>query len=364
VRIVIACGGTGGHFYPGSVLGKTLLSRGHEVLFLLRKDDPSGERLAGDDLPFAELDLGGMPRKAGLDLASFALRLAACTRTAWNILRAWRPRAAVGMGGYLTAPLAAAAAMRRVPLVLHESNAILGLANRACLPLARFLACGLPLGRVPSRVPARLTGTPVRPELWTRLDAREARRDLGLSPDKTTLLVFGGSQGARSLNRTVPAAAARLASGGLDFQVLHLSGRGSSEETQALYQKAGFPRAAVMPYLGGMLRAYSAADLALCRSGAATLAELAAQRLAAVLVPYPHAAAGHQEANARAFEAAGAARVILEPLEEEALARVLAPLLCDAGPRRRMSEAYSALRLPPPQSSAEALAGLVLEAAA
>lgn len=361
MKVLLACGGTGGHFYPGYALGRELIRRGHEVLFVVRTADPAASRLLEEDLPFAELPLRGMPR--GLSgWPSFAAGLASSLRLCRNMTRSWRPDAVVGMGGYLTFPAAAAAAWRGVPVVLHDSNALPGLANRLCARWARACAVGLPQERPCPRRTA-LTGTPIREELWRRGDPARARAALGLDPALPAFLAFGGSQGASAINRLAPAAFARLPRGSV--QVLHLSGPKEEAEVREAYRSRGV-RAEVRPFLAGMADAYAAADAVLCRSGAGTLAELAAQAKPAVLVPYPSAAAGHQEANARVFERAGAA--ILAPqrtLTPESLAGLLEGLLPPAGAGRlaAMSAAYAALGLPSPERSVHALADLVEEAA-
>ncbi|MFA6092891.1 MAG: undecaprenyldiphospho-muramoylpentapeptide beta-N-acetylglucosaminyltransferase [Elusimicrobiota bacterium] len=357
MRIIIGCGGTGGHFYPGYALGKELRARGHEVLFVLRTEDPAAARLQEEDLSFVEIDLRGLPRRIGPKLFSFFWKLLGSLKTCRHLLRAWKPDAVVGMGGYLTFPLAAAAKITRTPLILHESNVILGLANKVCRPWAQALALGLPMP-VPPAGRSALTGTPIREDLARRADPAASRRTLGLDPARATLLVFGGSQGASAINRAVPEAAALLAEEGLSFQILHLAGRMNAQETQALYEKSKC-KAVVLPYLEDMASAYAAADVALCRSGAATLAELAAQEKPALLIPYPNAAARHQEANARVLESAGAARILLEPLEPRSLAEALRPLLADAALRKNLSSAYARLGLPSAGASARSLADLV-----
>jgi UDP-N-acetylglucosamine--N-acetylmuramyl-(pentapeptide) pyrophosphoryl-undecaprenol N-acetylglucosamine transferase len=263
------------------------------------------------------------------------------------------------MGGYLTFPLAAAARLARIPAVLHESNAILGLANRLSLPMAQGLALGLPLAKAPGGARAKLVGTPVREALWARGDAASARAALGLEPGLATLLVFGGSQGAGSINRAVPRGLALLK---IPFQVLHLAGKNDPAEVERLYREGGV-RARVLPYLDAMELAYAAADSVLCRSGAATLAELAAQAKPALLIPFPSAAAGHQELNAAVFERAGAARMLKEPLAPGAVADALRPLLSDPEVRSSMSKAYARVDLPAPQDSVRMLADMVQEAA-
>ncbi|TBR17472.1 UDP-N-acetylglucosamine--N-acetylmuramyl-(pentapeptide) pyrophosphoryl-undecaprenol N-acetylglucosamine transferase [bacterium] len=360
MRALIASGGTGGHFYPGYALARELAARGHESLFLLRKGDPAGPRLDALGLPWTELDLSGLPRRPSKAWLTLPVRTARGLWTVRAIVRAWQPDVVVGMGGYLTLPAALAGRLRGVPVVLHESNAVLGLANRLCRPLSDALALGLPSAEGTKGV---LTGTPLRPELLERGEAEPARRGLGLDPALTTVLVLGGSQGARALNRlAAPALAAARASVGT-LQALHLAGKDGETEARAAYAAAQVP-AVVLSYLDGMDRAYAASELAVCRAGASTLAELAAQRLPALLVPYPHAAGDHQDANARVLESAGAALRLPEAgLDAARLGAAAASVLGSTEKRRAMADAYASLGLPPARDSARLLADLVEKAA-
>lgn len=333
-RVIIAAGGTGGHFYPGLVAAEELKARGWEPLLVVRKDDPAKARLEAAGLACLEADLVGMPRGLGTGLLVFAAKLAGSMRLMSRVVRDFKPDLALGMGGYLTFPVAYAAWRRGIPVALHESNAILGLANRSALKLGGTVFWGLP----PACGGGKVVGTPVRPALHGRKDPAEARRALGLDPARRTVLVFGGSQGARALNLGVGAA---MRKAGVDAQVLHLAGKGRAEEARAAYEKAGVP-AKVMDYLDDMAAAYAAADVVVCRSGASTLAELAAQRKAAVLVPYPHAAAGHQDANARVFERTGAASRVPEGGLSDGLGPCLAKML-----ESPSATGYDALGLPP-----------------
>src|SRR5579859_4326055 len=226
-RIVIAGGGTGGHFYPGYVLGKALREKGWEALFVVRKGDSAVETLQREDLPFLELDLIGMPRVLSPRLAAFLLGVLRSERLAHRALRAFRPDCVVGTGGYVSFPAVVAGWRLGSPCLLHESNAQLGLANRACLPFAKELAMGLPLERRPrwpQGVRYELAGTPVRPEFAKLREPGSARKALGLDPAKRTLLVFGGSQGARGINQRVPPAVLALMQKRPEIQCLHLSG--------------------------------------------------------------------------------------------------------------------------------------------
>ncbi len=361
-RVVIAGGGTGGHFYPALVLAQTLQKRGWEPLLAVRKGDPALALLEIQSIPSAELDLRGMPRSGSpLELlragASFGWKLAAGLDRARRLLRDFEPAAVVGMGGYLSFPVTAAAALRRIPRAVHESNAVLGLANQACVSLGARLFWGLP---PPPGTPGKLTGTPIRPALWTALEPAAARRELDLSPDRRTLLVFGGSQGAKGVNQAVPRACARLwGKHPESFQVLHLAGARDAVTVRAAY---GRGPALVLDYLERMELAYGAADLVLCRAGASTLAELAALKKPSVLVPYPFAAARHQDANALLLESRGAAVMAAEEGLGERLAGVLEDLLFSkesSSRRGAMAEAFSALGLPPAPRAAEELADAV-----
>lgn len=332
-RVLIAAGGTGGHFYPGLVAALELRARGWEPLLVVKKDDPAKERLEKAGLAWLEADLGGMPRSLGPGLVSFTMKLLGSMRLLSRVAKDFKPDLALGMGGYLTFPVAYAAWRRGVPIALHESNAILGLANRASALFGAALFWGLP----PAEGEGKVVGTPVRPALHGRGDAGEARRALGLDPARKTILVFGGSQGAKALN-AVPAA---MKAAGVDAQVLHLAGKGKSEETLNAYKTAGIT-AKVLDYLDDMASAYAAADVVVCRSGASTLAELAAQRKTAVLVPYPHAAADHQDANARVFETAKTALRIPETGLSDGLGPALAKML-----ESPTTKGYDDLGLPP-----------------
>ncbi|MDE2492078.1 MAG: UDP-N-acetylglucosamine--N-acetylmuramyl-(pentapeptide) pyrophosphoryl-undecaprenol N-acetylglucosamine transferase [Elusimicrobia bacterium] len=352
-RVVLAAGGTGGHFYPGLSAAKALRARGWEPLLVVRSGDPALARLEAEGIAALPVDLRGLPRRPGPELLAFARRLAGSLGLLSRALRAFSPDLALGMGGYLTFPLAYAARRRGVPLAVHESNAVLGLANRAAAFLGAELFWGLP--PADPAAGGALVGTPVRPELWSRRAADDARRALGLAADRTTVLVFGGSQGARALNASLPRALKPL---GPAVQVLHLAGKGKAEEARAAYAAAGVA-ADVRDYLEDMAAAYGAADLVVCRSGASTLAELAAQRAPAVLVPYPHATAGHQDVNARVFERAGAAVRLPEGELAPRLGGVLADLLQSTradGRRAEMARAYDRLGLPPAERTADVLA--------
>lgn len=347
-RVVIAAGGTGGHFYPGLVAAQTLKARGWEPLLVVRTGDPALAALEAAGLPALPVDLRGMPRRPGPELLTFAYKLAGSLALLSRTLRSFQPDLAVGMGGYLSFPLIGAAWRRGVPRAVHESNAILGLANAAARKFGAELFWGLP--PADPAIGGKLVGTPIRPALRARRAKDESRRALGLDPAAPTLLVFGGSQGASAINAAVPRALKLLPG----LQVLHLAGKGKADAARSAYADAGV-RADVREYLEDMASAYGAADLVLCRSGASTLAELAAQKAPAVLVPYPHAAADHQDANARVFALTDAAERLPESELDARLGPVLADLLKSPQAESRraaMAKGYERVGLPSPDAAA------------
>ena len=231
-RVLIAAGGTGGHFYPGLVTALELKARGWEPLLIVKKDDPAKARLEAAGLACLEVPLIGLPRKIGPEVLIFAAKLISSLRLMSRVARDFKPDLVVGMGGYLTFPAAYAAWRRGVPIALHESNAILGLANSSSLQFGAALFWGLP----PVNCDGIVVGTPIRPALHGRKDAESSRKALGLDPKRKTLLVFGGSQGAQALNLGTAQA---MKTAGVNAQVLHLAGKGKSAETQAAYKDAG-----------------------------------------------------------------------------------------------------------------------------
>jgi UDP-N-acetylglucosamine--N-acetylmuramyl-(pentapeptide) pyrophosphoryl-undecaprenol N-acetylglucosamine transferase len=246
-----------------------------------------------------------------------------------ELLRSFKPDVVVGVGGYASGPAMMAAVLLRVPTLAFEPNAVPGLANRLVGKWVRAAAVNFEETRRYFRG-ARVTGIPVRGEFFDLPErAGSARR----------LLVFGGSQGARVLNEVMPKIMGRLLKGLPELSVVHQTGGRHGQTTAAAYEKAGvgFERVRVTPYLDDMVGEFAASDLILCRSGASTVAELAAAGKPAVLVPFPQAADDHQRKNADVFVAAGAAEMIVEAeLSEERLLGVLRGLLMEDGRRVEM----------------------------
>lgn len=366
-RVLVAAGGTGGHVYPALALAIELRERGHEVAFV------GGHRIETRLVPDAgfrlvSLPVRGLPRSVSPQALISGIALLRSLAGARRALRQTGADVVVGMGGYPSLPPALVAGWSSRPVVLHEQNAMLSLAHRLSLRRARVLALSLPLAVEPrrrGRASVELVGNPIRRELQRLAEAEapqrarrrsEAASRFDLDPERTTVLVFGGSQGARAVNEAVPAAIGTR-SGFEAVQVLHIAGPGNEEAARARWETTRLRRT-VLPYVDAMEDAYAVADLVVGRAGASTIAEATALGLPMVLVPLPHAPGGVQEVNARLLEDAGAGRCVLQGGSglAERLSEALGPLLDDSRRRQEMGERARSLGRP---DAAAQLAGLV-----
>ena len=356
MKIAVACGGTGGHIFPGLATARVLQARGHEVTLWLAGRDVEASSVDGWQGGMICIHASGLP--SGLSPVQgvrFVWRLLAAGGEAWREMRRCRPDALLCMGSYASVAPCLAARLQGVPVVLHEANAVPG---RAISFLARFatrIAVGFDSAR--SHFPpgkASLTGFPLRDGF-----AATARERAGTEP--FTLLVMGGSQGAHVLNMRMPGAVAVLQDrAGEPLRVIHLAGRKDADAVRDLYREKGVA-AEVFAFSSEMPRLYACADLAVARSGAATCTELAVCGLPAVLVPLPHAPRNHQMRNAESLASGGGMLVLPEAeFTEESMAQRLYTLLRNPAGRRLMSEV---LRTAVPADGAQRLADLVEEVA-
>jgi UDP-N-acetylglucosamine--N-acetylmuramyl-(pentapeptide) pyrophosphoryl-undecaprenol N-acetylglucosamine transferase len=341
LRVIIAGGGTGGHVVPALAIARELRdAHGAEVRFV-----GTARGLETRLVPEAgfQLELIKVGQLKNVSLATRArtlFDLPLGVLRCMELLRGFRPQVVIGVGGYASGPAMMAAILLRTPTLAFEPNAVPGLANRLVGKRVSAAAVNLPETMKYFRN-ARVTGTPVRPEFFAIAPKApgSARR----------LLVFGASQGARVLNETMPKIMGRLLERFPELTVVHQTGARHGETTLEAYKRLGigFERLRVTPYLDDMGTQFAEADLILCRSGASSVAEVAAAGRAAVLIPFPQAADDHQRKNAEAFVAAGAAELIIEAeLTEARLLEVLSGLLTDADRRVAMGERARSLAHP------------------
>ena len=357
-RVVIAAGGTAGHVVPALAVADALRADGAEVSFLGTRERLEARLVpeAGYELDF--IDVRGLDRRNPLKAVRAAWLAAAAVPAARRALRARSADAVLGGGGYVAGPAGLAALSLGLPLVLTEADRHLGLANRLLARRARRVCLAFP---IPGRDgdPYVVTGRPVPAEILGA-DRDAARSRFGIAATDRCLLVFGGSQGARSINLAALDAFAAPGGPPRDFHVLHISGSRDYELARGRLEQAGNPeRYTLVEYEPTLADVLAASDLVLARSGG-SIFEIAAAGRAAILVPYPHAAGRHQHANAEWMADAGAALVVDDSELEPALLRAVAgDLLADGDRLAAMAAASRALARP---DAAERVAADVLAA--
>ncbi len=363
--IAIACGGTGGHLFPGLAVAEQLRQRGCAVALLISPKDVDQQAVKNvQGIEIFTLPAVGLQNRNYL---TFGLSFWKSLRLARSIFKQRSPQAVLAMGGFTSAPPVLAARASGAKTFLHESNTIPGRANRFLSGYVDAAFIGFP------EAAARLkgqkttaTGTPVRPQFSTaenpangRSKSAASRVALGLEPDRPTMLVVGGSQGASGLNEMIlsvlPLVAAK------NWQWLHLTGANDFEKVKSAYAARGI-KALVKPFLAEMDLALGAATACVSRSGASSLAEIAAMRLPSLLVPFPAAADNHQFFNAAAFEKNGAAMVLEQKNSApEKVAAILTGLVENQAARSQTQAALAQWHAP---KAAEQIAENILQALA
>src|SRR5215203_6415389 len=336
MRVLIAAGGTGGHIYPGIAVAQEIM----------RRDSSSKVHFVGTArglemrlVPQAGFELS-LIESAGLKNVSLGARMKGVALlpksfiSARRLIRQFQPNVVVGAGGYVSGPVVLTAALTNRPTLVMESNALPGWTNRV---LARFVdraAVSFEQALPFFRGKARVTGNPVRREFF-EIPAKLRE------PGKFSLLVFGGSQGARAINEAIVAALPSLKALPVELRIKHQTGPADFEKVKAAYEAAGWSeRADVRSYIDNMMADFAAADLVVCRAGATTTAELIAAGKASIMVPFPFAADDHQRKNAEALQKGGAARMILQQdLSGEKLATEIAKLVQSPDDLNRMEQA-------------------------
>ncbi len=337
-RVLIAGGGTGGHVYPGLAIAEEWVRRhpDTEVVFVGTERGLEATAVPRAGYRLRTIAARGIPRRPGLALLKSIVALAVSLGQTWRILCEESPRVVVVTGGYVSGPVGLLAKLRGIPLVVQEQNSVPGLTNRWLSLVATEVHISFLESRhyFRRRDHLKVTGNPIRRSLL-RQDRTTAYEALRLDPAKRTLLVFGGSRGAASINRAMAAALQRLARVPR-LQVLWQTGSDDAEWATSETEKVPLP-VRVTPYLERMEMAYAVADLAVCRAGAMTIAELTACGVPAILVPYPHATHDHQTENAKGLVDRGAAEMVADSeLQGDDLARRIEALLRDEPRLRRI----------------------------
>lgn len=318
MRVMLTGGGTGGHIYPALAIAKGLLARDAEtqILYVGIRDGMEARLVPEAGVKFAGISGKGLPRRLSLETI---IVIGGSIKALWEtkkLLRQFHPDLVVGTGGYVSGPVVLTAALFNIPTLLHEQNALPGITNRLLARVVRRVMVTFPESTAHFGVKKKLelVGLPVRPEIG-KVSREVGAKHFKLMSDRLTLLVTGGSRGARTLNMAMIGVLERLAQY-KDIQVIWATGKTTYTETIEELKQRGIswerPGWLVLEYLKDMPEALACADIFIGRAGAASLAELMVAGIPSVLIPYPYAAENHQEHNAQALVQAGAAQIILD----------------------------------------------------
>lgn len=348
MRIIISGGGTGGHVFPAIAIADALKKKEKfiEILFVGAKGKLEMEKVPRAGYPIKGLWISGFQRKLTLRNLSFPFKLASSMVNAWRIVRKFKPDAVVGVGGYASGPVLEVASRMGIPALIQEQNSYAGVTNRLLARKVKKVCVAyegmerfFPEGRIV------LTGNPVRKDLVHIENLRsEAVSHFRLDPDKKTLLVFGGSLGARTLNEMM-AANDDLIKSQADKQVLWQVGKLYEAQFSGM-ATAGLDNVRVLPFIDRMDLAYAMADVVVCRAGALTISELCLAGKAAVLIPSPNVAEDHQRKNALALVEKQAARMVTDREAVEHGVREAFDLMDDADQRKALIEEISKMAKP------------------
>jgi UDP-N-acetylglucosamine--N-acetylmuramyl-(pentapeptide) pyrophosphoryl-undecaprenol N-acetylglucosamine transferase len=336
MRAILAGGGTGGHVIPALAIAQELEKLyGTEVLFIGTARGLENKLVPAAGFPLRLVEVGALNRVSLATRLKTYFGLPMAIRQARRILAEFNPDVVIGVGGYASGPAMMAAILKGIPTLAFEPNVVPGFANRV---VARWVSAAVHFEETGKFFRhAEITGVPVRQAFF-----QSAVR----SPGQTTLLVFGGSQGAHAINQAMTQCLPELLKQVPGIHIIHQTGERDYNDAQAAYQQAS-ASAEVHKFITDMPALFARADLLLCRSGASTVAEIAAAGKPAIFVPFPRAADDHQRVNAQALERAGAAVVLEETkLDEVWLVETISALLCDPKRLARMSEAARKLAHP------------------
>ena len=344
MNAVIACGGTGGHLFPGIAVAEVLQQRRHEVMLLVSEKDIDALALAGrTNFRVEKLPTVGLPSSFSPAFFGFTRRFLESLSLCRLLYGKFKPHAVLGMGGFTSTAPVLAGRIGGIATFIHESNAVPGKANRWTARMVNAVMLGFKeCAPFFPKTRTEITGTPVRTDL-VRLDRTDARRKLGLQEELPTLLVMGGSQGASGINQALIKTLPFLK--GARLQVIHLSGTRDERLVADNYRRENVPA-----YIGAfhhrMEEVYSAADVVVARAGAASLAEFATFSLPSILIPFPYATEDHQTRNAEIYTHADAAILFKQSeISGELLAHKIRELI--QSPQRLQQMAANCARLAP-----------------
>lgn len=321
MRMIISGGGTGGHIYPAITIAREIakLADNCEILFVGTKQGLEADIIPKEGFHFTTIEVRGLERRLSWQNVRTLFNTIGSVWNSSQIIKEFKPDVVIGTGGYVCGPVLLAASLLKIPSMIQEQNVIPGITNKILSRFVDRIAIGYEEAQryFKEYKPGQIvfTGNPIRPEVMSAT-REEGQAALALNPDRVTLLVVGGSRGARSINNAMLGVYKHF-NGNKRIQILHVTGQNEYNSIVGNVKQSGIELSGdgniiIKPYLYNMPLALAAADLAIFRAGAVGLAELTARGIPAILIPYPFAAENHQEFNARALEKQGAASVVAD----------------------------------------------------
>jgi len=317
VRIIMVGGGTGGHIYPAVTIARAIQSEVPDckVLFVGTSQGLEADIIPKEGFDFTTIDICGFERKISWKNVKTVGKIAGSLWQSWKIIRDFQPDLLIGTGGYTCGPVLLAGSLMGIPTLIQEQNVVPGITNKILAKFVSLVAVGYPEAAAAFRDEKKVivTGNPIREDVIS-VSRDEGLAAFALDPAKLTLLVSGGSRGARSINRAMEFVCRQIVERN-DVQILHVTGQSEYNDVVGKYKQQGIGDGTtgniiVKPYLYNMPLALAVADIVVFRAGAVGLAEITARGIPSILIPYPYAAENHQEFNARVLEKAGAAVLI------------------------------------------------------
>lgn len=365
MRIIMSGGGTGGHIYPAITIIRAIQKYipSCEVLFIGTEQGLEADIVPKEGLAFQTIDIRGFERRLSMKNIQTMCKVMGSIWQSRKIINQFKPDIVIGTGGYVCGPVLLAASMMGVPTMIQEQNVILGITNKILSRVVKKIAVGYEetLHNFPNQNNVFFSGNPIRPEVLSAT-REEGMSALNLDSGKRTILISGGSRGARSINQAMLEVHQQLA-GRKDVQLLHVTGQNeyNSIVENLAQRRIDITQAGniiIKPYLYNMPQALAVADLAIFRAGATGLAELTARGIPSIIIPYPHAAENHQEFNARVMEQQGAAVVIRDAeLNGAKLITAINELVSDPQRLSKMAKASKEMGCP---TAAESIAKMAL----
>ena len=363
-RILIASGGTGGHFYPGFAIAQELRKRNWQIVFLVKKNDPSIPTIENNNFAFCQLDMKALPRTINpFKQISFSAKLLKSIFQTKKIIKDFKPLLTIGMGSYVSFPATLASKFSNIPVIIHESNAKFGIANYLSARFAKKTLLGLKIEKNPFKEKSILSGTPVREFFSKNIDQNAAKKQLGLRENLPVFLIFGGSQGARKINHSIVRLIKQIENKPDKIQIAHITGKRDFKSITEEYKKQNLieqPNIKIFDYRSDMDVLYAAADIVVSRAGASTIAELMLLKKPAFLIPLPNSAADHQVKNAKILADNDCAVLIEENNSfEKNLRQNFEKIMEDSLIIKKMRDNYEKLNMPEIMNAASFIADII-----